>query len=43
LEWLWLRDVFGKLPQHRGGEAFNQFATEQSIQSTELDCWHLKA
>lgn len=33
----WLREVFGKLPLHRDGEAFEQFAANELILSTELD------
>ena len=40
----WLRDVFTRLPYHRGGEAFAQTESGEGVTSTELDyllpdCW----
>lgn len=33
----WLTDVFGRLPHHRGGEAFRQSESNEPVTSTELD------
>jgi len=33
----WLRDVFKRLPEHRGGEAFDQAAEGAPVTSSELD------
>jgi hypothetical protein len=33
----WLRDVFTRLPTHRGGEAFSQAKEGEPVTSNELD------
>lgn len=33
----WLRDLFTRLPYHRGGRAFSQCQAEQAVTSDELD------
>jgi len=33
----WLRDLFTRLPSHRGGEAFRQSAAGEAVTSRELD------
>ena len=33
----WLRELFTKLPYHRGGEAFAQAAAKEPVVSDELD------
>ena len=33
----WLKDLFTRLPYHRGGEAFEQASSGQPVTSTELD------
>ena len=33
----WLKDLFGRLPYHRDGEAFAQAAADEPVTSSELD------
>jgi hypothetical protein len=33
----WLRDLFTRLPSHRGGEAFMQSAAGKAVTSSELN------